>query len=53
MTDQLYDEREDERDSAADAARGPTEREEEGKPYASPDDLEQEETDDSSASGSL
>lgn len=33
MTDQTYDEREDERD-AGDAARGQTEREEEGKPYS-------------------
>ena len=38
MTDQLYDERDDERESQ-EAARGPTEREEEGKPYT-PDDSE-------------
>ena len=36
MTDQLYDERDDERE-AQEAARGPTERDEEGKPYT-PDD---------------
>jgi hypothetical protein len=38
MTDQAYDEREDER-ASQEAARGPTEREEEGKPYG-PDDSE-------------
>jgi hypothetical protein len=32
MTDQAYDERDDERE-ARDAARDPTERDEEGKPY--------------------
>jgi hypothetical protein len=32
MTDQAYDEREDERE-AREAARGPTERDEEGEPY--------------------
>jgi len=44
MTDQLYDEREDEQ-ADREAARGQTEREEEGKPYAGeqeqPDDDEQ------------
>jgi hypothetical protein len=34
MTDQAYDERDDERE-ARDAARYPTERDEEGKPYDS------------------
>jgi len=33
MTDQLYDDRDDEREDG-EAARGQTEREEEGKPYA-------------------
>jgi hypothetical protein len=32
MTDQLYDDRDDEREDQ-EAARGETEREEEGKPY--------------------
>jgi len=32
MTDQLYDDREDEREDG-EAARGQTEREEEGRPY--------------------
>jgi hypothetical protein len=38
MTDQAYDERDDERDDereAREAARGPTERHEEGKPQSS------------------
>ena len=34
MTDQAYDERDDERE-AREAARGPTEQDEEGKPYSS------------------
>jgi hypothetical protein len=34
MTDQAYDERDDERE-AQEGARGPTERDEEGKPYGS------------------
>jgi hypothetical protein len=34
MTDQAYDERDDERE-AREAARGPTERHEEGKPQSS------------------
>jgi hypothetical protein len=41
MTDQLYDEREDERE-AQEAARGPTERDEEGKAYT-PDATEADE----------
>jgi hypothetical protein len=38
MTDQAYDERDDER-AAQDAARGPTERDEEGRSHT-PDELE-------------
>lgn len=46
MTDQLYEERDDERESGE--GRGPTEEHEEGKPYT-PDDLEPEQTEDESA----
>jgi hypothetical protein len=42
MTDQLYDEREDERGDK-EAARGPTEREEEGKPFGAGEHDEQDE----------
>ena len=41
MTDQAYDERDDERE-AQEEARGPTERHEEGKPY-SPEGPKQDE----------
>jgi hypothetical protein len=41
MTDQQYDEREDEQGDG-EAARGETEREEEGKPYTGEHDLPEE-----------
>ncbi len=50
MTDQLYDEREDE-GADREAARGPTEREEEGKAY-DPDSPEQDDDESHSLGGS-